>query len=89
MQTDTAKLIEQLQRILPGLENSSSSAEDAMIRLLPEVIAALRRADDMLAAMVSISKLETDPSINDATRIAVMAMTARLHIAVATKAEAV
>jgi hypothetical protein len=38
------ELIERLERILPGLQNSSSSAEDAMIRALPEVIAALKSA---------------------------------------------
>jgi hypothetical protein len=83
------KLINQIERLKIGLENSSSSAEDAMIRALPNVIAALSRADDMLEAMASISKLETDPSMNDATRIAMMGMTARLHIHVASKAEAV
>lgn len=44
MPTETQNLIAQLERILPGLENSSSSAEDAMIRLLPEVIATLATA---------------------------------------------
>jgi hypothetical protein len=35
------ELINRLKRILPGLQNSSSAAEDAMIRALPEVIDAL------------------------------------------------
>lgn len=42
-----AGLIAQLERILPGLENSSSAAEDAMIRALPKVIAALAYADHL------------------------------------------
>ena len=45
------ELIDLLERIRPGLENSSSSAEDAMIRVLPKVIAALARADDMAFAL--------------------------------------
>lgn len=48
---NNVELVEQLERILPGLKNSSSSAEDAMIRALPEVIAALARADDMAFAL--------------------------------------
>jgi hypothetical protein len=82
-------LIERLERILPGLQNSSSSAEDAMIRALPEVVTALKRANDMLEAMEQISRLETDPSMNDITRISMMAMIARLHVYVSSKAEAV
>ena len=49
MQT-TAQLIEQLQRILPGLENSSSAAEEAMIRAMPNVIAALEKSETERAA---------------------------------------
>jgi hypothetical protein len=45
------ELVERLERILPGLQNSSSAAEDAMIRALPEIIAALARADDMAHAL--------------------------------------
>jgi len=82
------KLIDQIERLKIGFENSSSSAEDAMIRLLPDIVAALVRANDMLSSMQHISNLETDASMNDATRIAMMAMIARLHIATA-KAEAV
>jgi len=36
------EIIARLERIKPGLENSSSSAEVAMVELLPAVIAALR-----------------------------------------------
>lgn len=43
-------LIERLERIKPGLENSNSAAEDAMVEVLPEVIAALRT---MEAALVT------------------------------------
>lgn len=82
---NNVELVEQLERILPGLENSSSSAEDSMIRALPKVISALKISDERLAAMEDIAKLEKDPSMNDATRIAMMAMIARLHIHVAQK----
>lgn len=50
-----AELIAQLERILPGLENSSSAAEDAMIRAMPKVIAALSRAAEMEAALQEIA----------------------------------
>ena len=53
---NNVELVEQLERILPGLKNSSSSAEDAMIRVLPEVIAALARADDMAFALKPFAK---------------------------------
>ena len=36
------EIINRLEQIKPGLENSSSSAEVAMVELLPAVIAALR-----------------------------------------------
>lgn len=49
------ELIAQLERILPGLENSSSAAEDAMIRALPKVIAALSRAKEMEVALQEIA----------------------------------
>jgi|JI10StandDraft_1071094.scaffolds.fasta_scaffold1673053_2 hypothetical protein len=55
MTQDNAQLIEQLQRILPGLENSSSAAEDAMIRAIPKVIAALARAAEMEGALQEIA----------------------------------
>lgn len=51
----TAELIALLERLRPGLENSSSSAEDAMIRVLPEVIAALCRAANLEAALQEIA----------------------------------
>ena len=35
-------LIERLERIQPGIENSNSAAEDAMVEILPDVLAALR-----------------------------------------------
>ena len=38
----TAKLIERLTEILPGIQNSNSAAEDAMVEVLPEVIAKLQ-----------------------------------------------
>jgi uncharacterized coiled-coil DUF342 family protein len=41
--TNTQKLIERLEKILPGLENSNSAAEVAMVEALPEVIAELTR----------------------------------------------
>jgi hypothetical protein len=52
-----AELIERLERILPGLQNSSSSAEDAMIRALPEVIAALAHAAKLEAALQPVADL--------------------------------
>lgn len=55
MTQNNAQLIAQLERILPGLENSSSSAEDAMIRALPKVIAALSRAEKMETALQEIA----------------------------------
>jgi hypothetical protein len=79
------ELVERLERILPGLQNSSSAAEDAMIRALPEIIAALARADDMLDALKQIARLETDPSMNDITRIAMMAQIARLRVHISLK----
>lgn len=45
---DRDKLVEQLKRIQPGLENSNSAAEDAMVELLPTVIAALTPQDNGL-----------------------------------------
>ena len=54
MPTETAKLIEQLERILPGLESSSSAAEDAMIRALPKVIAALGKAEIERATVIEV-----------------------------------
>ncbi len=36
------EIIARLERIKPGLENSSSAAEVAMVELLPAVIAALK-----------------------------------------------
>jgi hypothetical protein len=36
------EIINRLERIKPGLENSNSSAEVAMVELLPTVIAALK-----------------------------------------------
>lgn len=40
--SSTQKLIERLEQILPGLQNSNSQAEVAMVEALPEVIARLR-----------------------------------------------
>jgi hypothetical protein len=64
------ELIERLERILPGLENSSSSAEDAMIRALPKVVVALKRADDMAAALEEISNrhIPDQPAAYDVPR---------------------
>jgi hypothetical protein len=45
----TAKLIERLTEILPGIQNSNSAAEVAMVEALPLVIAELKR----LAALES------------------------------------
>lgn len=39
----TAKLIDHLEQILPGIQNSNSAAEDAMVEALPLVIAELKR----------------------------------------------
>jgi len=40
---NTQTLIERLERIKPGIENSNSAAEDAMVQILPAVIAELKR----------------------------------------------
>jgi hypothetical protein len=40
--SNTQKLIERLEQILPGLQNSNSAAEVAMVEALPEVIATLK-----------------------------------------------
>lgn len=64
MATETEKLIAQLERILPGLENSNSAAEDAMIRALPEVIAALSRMDSALEE-ISERHVPDQPAAND------------------------
>lgn len=39
----TSKLIDRLEQILPGIQNSNSQAEVAMVEVLPEVIAELAR----------------------------------------------
>lgn len=39
----TQTLIERLERIKPGIENSNSAAENAMVEILPLVIAELKR----------------------------------------------
>lgn len=36
-------LVERLERIKPGIENSNSSAEDAMVEIMPSVIEAMKR----------------------------------------------
>jgi len=68
--TDTAKLIDRLEQILPGIQNSNSSAEDAMVEVLPEVIAALKAERDAMAEALKLAKMaincvyefEGDPS---------------------------
>ncbi len=40
---DTKTLIERLGRIKPGIENSNSAAEAAMVEIMPDVIEALHR----------------------------------------------
>ena len=42
------KLIEKLEQILPGIQNSNSAAEAAMVEVLPDVIARLRLMADAL-----------------------------------------
>jgi len=44
----TTKLIEQLEQILPGIQNSNSAAEAAMVEVLPDVIARLRQMAEAL-----------------------------------------
>jgi len=36
-------LVERLERIKPGIENSNSAAEDAMVEIMPSVIEAMKR----------------------------------------------
>jgi hypothetical protein len=38
----TRNLIDRLEQILPGIQNSNSQAEVAMVEVLPEVIASLK-----------------------------------------------
>ena len=40
---DTNTLIDRLERIKPGIENSNSAAEAAMVDILPSVLEALRK----------------------------------------------
>jgi len=39
----TQDLVERLERIKPGIENSNSAAEDAMVEIMPSVIEAMKR----------------------------------------------
>jgi hypothetical protein len=50
---DTQKIIDRLERIKPGLENSNSAAEDAMVEILPSVIEALGRLADQEKPIVA------------------------------------
>jgi hypothetical protein len=43
----TAKLIDRLEQILPGIQNSNSQAEVAMVEALPLVIAELKRLAEL------------------------------------------
>jgi hypothetical protein len=43
----TSKLIDRLEQILPGIQNSNSAAEAAMVEVLPEVIAELKRLAEL------------------------------------------
>jgi len=36
-------LVDRLERIKPGIENSNSAAEDAMVEIMPSVIEAMKR----------------------------------------------
>lgn len=88
------ELIEQLRKVLPGLENSSSTAEDAMIRLTPKIIVALLRADLMEIALEAIRDrhVPDQPAANDVPEeeyVRQNYMVLRLIARAALKAEAV
>lgn len=44
-------LVERLERIKPGIENSNSSAEDAMVEIMPSVIEAMKRLAQVEASV--------------------------------------
>jgi hypothetical protein len=56
----TAKLIDRLEQILPGIQNSNSQAEVAMVEALPEVIASLKAVTAERDAMAeALKEMET------------------------------
>lgn len=54
----TQKLIDRLEQILPGIQNSNSQAEVAMVEALPEVIAALNSNAATVAALAELVRID-------------------------------